>query len=144
MKYLDLLQTYLSNLAILNVKFHNIHWNVVGKEFIKIHNFTEEAYDQLFADFDEVAELLKMKGLTPLSTTAEYLEKATIKEVAAKDFTTIESLEIINEDFKAMKADATEIRNAADAEGDFETVAIFEDYVAYYSKNIWFAGSMLK
>ena len=26
----------------------------------------------------------------------------------------------------------------------FETVAMFEDYVAHYSKNIWFVNSMLK
>ncbi len=39
---------------------------------------------------------------------------------------------------------ATEIRNTADEEGDFETVAIFEDYVIDYSKNIWFVDSMLK
>jgi len=46
MKHFDLLQEYLSNLAVLNVKLHNIHWNVVGENFLKIHDFTEEAYDQ--------------------------------------------------------------------------------------------------
>lgn len=39
---------------------------------------------------------------------------------------------------------AVDIRNLADKEGDFETVAIFEDYVAYYSKNLWFINSMMK
>ena len=39
-----------------------------------------------------------------------------------------------------MKAMATDIRNSADEEGDFETVALFEDYVASFSKNIWFPG----
>ena len=35
-------------------------------------------------------------------------------------------------------------RNTADEEGDFETVAMFEDYVGYYSKNLWFVNSMVK
>ncbi len=144
MKHFDMLQKYLSNLAVLNVKFHNIHWNVVGKQFIEIHNFTEEAYDKLFEEFDEVAELLKMKDVMPLSTVAEYLENASIEEVKAKDFSTEESLELVKNDFELMKDLATEIRNTADEEGDFETVAMFEDYIANYNKQIWFIKSLLK
>lgn len=144
MKHLELLQKYLSNLAVLNVKFHNIHWNVIGGQFMDIHNYTEEVYDKFFADFDEVAELLKMKNINPLSTMAEYLEEATVEEIKARDFTVKESLEIVKKDLELMKELATDIRNSADEEGDFETVAIFEDYVAYYSKHIWFINSMLK
>lgn len=144
MKHLELLQEYLANTAVLNVKMHNVHWNVVGLQFLKVHNFTEEFYDKLFEDFDEVAELLKMKNEMPLSTMAEYLEKTSIKEVKAKDFKIKESLEIVKEDMALMKALATKIRNTADDEGDFETVAMFEDYVAYYSKNLWFLDAMTK
>ncbi|NYB75236.1 DNA starvation/stationary phase protection protein [Sedimentibacter hydroxybenzoicus DSM 7310] len=144
MKYADLLQKYLSNLAVLNVKFHNIHWNVIGGQFVQVHVFTEELYDALFESYDEVAELLKMKNLTPLSTMAEYLEKTDIEEIKAKDFSIKEALELVKKDIEFMKESATNIRNMADEEGDFETVAIFEGYVAAFSKNIWFIGSMLK
>ena len=144
MKHIESLQKYLSNLAVLNVKLHNIHWNVVGNQFVQVHEFTEEIYDKLFEAFDEVAELLKMKDVYPLSTMAEYLEKSDIEEIKAKDFSIKESLEVVKKDLELMKSLATEIRNLADEEGDFETVAIFEDYVADYSKNIWFLNSMLK
>jgi len=144
MKHYDLMQKYLSNLAVLNIKLHNIHWNVVGDQFKEVHEFTEEIYDKLFADFDEVAEVLKMKGVMPLSTMADYLENATISEVKAKDFSIKESLEVVKQDLQAMKDLATEIRNTADEAGDFETVAVFEDYVAFFSKNIWFISAMLK
>lgn len=142
MKHLDLLQEYISNSAVLSIKMHNIHWNVVGLQFVKIHNFTEELYDKLLADLDEVAELLKMKGEMPLSTMADYLERATIKEVPAKDFAIKESLTIIKEDLETMKQLVTDIRNLADEEGDFETVAVFEDYAAFYSKYLWFVNAM--
>jgi len=144
MKHLNLMQKYLSNLAVLNVKLHNIHWNVVGPQFVEVHNFTESVYDELFESFDQVAELLKMKDVMPLSTMAEYLENATIEEIKAKDFAIKESLEIVKKDLEAMKAMATDIRNTADEEGDFETVAQFEDYVASFSKHIWFLNSILK
>jgi len=80
----------------------------------------------------------------PLSTLEEYLEVASIEEVPAKDFTREEALQMVKEDLETMRALATDIRNTADEEGDFETVAMFEDYVAFYSKNIWFADAMLK
>lgn len=144
MKHFDMLQTYLSNLAVLNVKLHNIHWNVVGKNFIKIHNFTEEIYDEFFEAFDEVAELLKMKDVMPLSTIAEYLENATVQEVQAANFCMDEALEMAKTDLEIMRSLATDIRNTADEEGDFETVAMFEDYVASLSKHLWFINAMLK
>ena len=129
---------------VLIVKLYNVHWNVVGNQFLRVHTFTEEIYDEMFKNYDEVAELLKMKNIMPLSTMAEYLEKASIKEVQAKDFSVKESLNIVKEDLESMKNLAIEIRNEADSEGDFETVAMFEDYVAYFSKNLWFVNTMLR
>ena len=39
---------------------------------------------------------------------------------------------------------ATEIRNDADEDGDFEVVMEFEDHVAGYSKELWFVRFMLE
>lgn len=144
MKKNELLNQYVANLAVWNVKLHNLHWNVVGKEFVQVHEFTEGIYDGAFEKFDEVAELLKMKGEMPLSTIGEYLKVASIEEVAAKDFGTSEVLEIVKADLELMNNLATEIRNVADEEGDFTTVAMFEDHVAGYAKNLWFVNSILK
>ncbi len=144
MQHFELIQNYLSNLGVLLVKWHNIHWNVVGKHFMKVHKYTEELYDQIFEDFDEIAELLKMKGVMPLSTMKEYLENATIKEVYARNFSREEALELVKDDLESMRKLGTEIRNIADEDGDFETVSLFEDYVSDCSKNIWFIDAMLK
>lgn len=144
MKNLDLIQEYIGNLALWNVKLHNLHWNVVGPNFMEIHEFTEEIYDNAFEQFDQVAELLKMKNQIPLATMAEYLEIATLKEISTKEYNTRETLEIVKKDLELMKDLATKIRNSANEEDDFETVAIFEDYVADYSKNLWFVNVMLK
>ena len=68
------LNTYLANLAVLNVKFHNIHWNVVGKQFVQVHEFTESLYDAFFEQYDAVAETLKMRNVYPVASLKEYLE----------------------------------------------------------------------
>ena len=137
------LNQYLSNLAVLNANLHNLHWNVEGLQFVQIHEFTEELYEDFFEKFDAVAELLKMKGEKPLVRLTDYVENATIKELDKDQFTIRESLEIILDYLNEMKRLATEIRNEADEDGDFEVVMEFEEHVAGYSKNIWFVKSML-
>lgn len=143
MKDYNKLNQYLSNLAVLNANLHNIHWNVEGLQFVQIHEYTEELYDGFFEKFDAVAELLKMKGERPLVTLTDYVANATIKELDKDKFTVKESLELVLDYLNEMKRLATEIRNEADEDGDFEVVMEFEEHVADYSKQIWFVKSML-
>lgn len=143
MKDFTKLNQYLSNLSVLNVNLHNIHWNVQGKQFVQIHEFTESLYDDFFEKYDAVAELLKMKGEKPLVKLSDYIQNASIKELDKDRFSCQESLEIVLDYLTEMKTLATEIRNEADEDGDFEVVSEFEDHVAGYSKNIWFVKSIL-
>jgi len=144
MKKINLMNTYISNLSILNNKLHNLHWNVVGVQFMPVHKFTEELYDDFFAKFDDVAEQVKILGFMPLANTQAYLDASTVSEVDSKDFSRKEVLEIVKADLELMKSLATDIRNVADEENDFVTVAMFEDHVADFSKNLWFLNAMLK
>jgi len=137
------LNEYLSNLAVLNVKLHNLHWNVVGTQFMQIHQFTESLYENVFEKYDAIAELIKIRGEKPLAKVADYLKEATIEELDKDQFTTEEVLEIVKADLCKMKELATEIRNMADEAGDFVVVAEFEDHVAEYEKNLWFIKAML-
>jgi starvation-inducible DNA-binding protein len=143
MKHYEKLNEYLSNLAVLNANLHNLHWNVVGNQFVQIHEYTEKLYDDVFEKFDAVAEILKMKGEKPLTKLSEYLENASIKELDGDRFSCREVLEIIEGYLDDMRKLATEIRNEADEEGDFEVVMEFEEHVAGYSKELWFVRSML-
>ena len=138
------LQCYLSNLAILNTKLHNLHWNIVGREFMQIHEFTEELYDEFFVMFDDIAEILKMKGEMPLVKMEDYMENATIEELPAKEFDYSEVIEAVEADLKEMKSLAVKIREEAEEDDDFEVVAEMEDHVEFYSLNLWFIQSMNK
>jgi len=137
------LNEYLSDLHILNVKLHNLHWNVVGKQFVQIHEFTEELYDDLFEKYDEIAEVMKMRNEKPLAKVADYLKNSSVQELDKDEYSSTEVLEILQNDFSKLKGLATDIRNSADQDGDFEIVAILEDHVAGYSKNLWFISAML-
>ena len=143
MDYLGKLNVYLANLAVLNATLHNLHWNVEGMHFFKLHDKTEELYDEAFGDFDEVAELLKAKNLMPASTLSEYLKLATLKEVPAKKFETKEVVDILYRDLNIQRDLADAIRNEADEASDYVVVMMFEDFVAKLDKTLWFIRAML-
>lgn len=49
------LNAYVASLLVWNVKLHNLHWNVTGKLFKPLHEYTEALYDKAFEAYDEVA-----------------------------------------------------------------------------------------
>ena len=136
------LNTYLASLAVLNVKLHNLHWNLRGGDFITLHKFTEELYEQAFKAYDAVAELLKMKQEFPLTSMKDYLENSIIAEAPSKHYTIPEVLEILLQDYDKMYIFAKEIRHIADENGENSIVAAFDDYLAEYEKNLWFIRAM--
>jgi len=145
MKFKNEMNQYIANLSVLNVKLHNLHWNVVGEQFMPTHQFTEGLYDVYFKLFDDVAEMLKIRGEYPAASLKTYLEIATVSELAENvDFTTKEVLTIVKSDMELMKALALQIRTLADEAGDFEVVAEMEDHVGQYNKNLWFLTAMQK
>lgn len=133
---------YLANLAVWNVKLHNLHWNVVGRAFVQVHEFTESLYDEVNEQFDAVAEACKMRGKFPPVKLSEYLAMATIEEVEARDYPVSEVIEMVEADMKLMRDLALEIRkNAAEAD-DFQVQALMEGYLEGYAKQLWFLRAM--
>ena len=136
------LNPYLSNLVVSFAKFHDLHWFVKGQMFVQVHQYTEARYDDLAAKFDEVAEKIIMKGEKPVSTLKEYLELATIKELNNKDYKDVQALDIVLADTELLYNQAVELRNAFDKDGEFTIVAMLEEHIASYEKEIWFLRSM--
>ncbi|MCH4891047.1 DNA starvation/stationary phase protection protein [Acidaminobacter sp. JC074] len=133
---------YLSNLAVFNIKLHNLHWNVKGLQFMAIHNFTEELYNVFFLQYDDLVELIKIKGENPLASMKDYLAHASIKESNKDTFTVKEVIEILIKDLSLLKKEAIEIRALANETDDFEVVSMFEEYIPELDKNLWFLNSM--
>ena len=138
------LNPYLSNLVVLHAKFHDLHWNVKGKMFVQIHQYTEARYDDFAAKFDEVAEKIIMQGEKPVSMLKEYMELATVKELSKKDYTDAEVLEEVYNDTKLLKDQALELRKSFAEEDNFSVVTMLEDHIVSYEKELWFLGSMMK
>lgn len=138
------LNKYLSNLGVLYIKLHNLHWNVVGINFKATHEYFETLYDGISASLDSVAEVIKMHEGTPLASLKTYLELSTIEELPSVEVDNKTSLKIVLEDFIKMKSLVEEIRQIADKEDLYDIVTLVEGELEQYNKSIWFIKSMLK
>lgn len=127
----------LSNLQVAYVKLHNYHWNIQGKQFFEIHKVTEEYYEQFATMYDDVAERILQLGGKPLSSMKEYLENATIKEEAAKDFNAETVAKNVVADFEAIYNDFKEIRSIADEADDPVTIGYAEEQMGHFEKAFW-------
>ena len=138
------LNKYLSNLGVLYIKLHNLHWNVVGINFKATHEYFETLYDGISASLDSVAEVINMHEGTPLASLKTYLELSTIEELPSVEVDNKTSLKIVLEDFIKMKSLVEEIRKEADEEDLYDIVTLVESELEQYNKSIWFIKSMLK
>ena len=144
MNQIEQMNKYVADLAVLNVKFHNLHWNVVGENFEAVHVYIEKLYDDLFLKFDEVAERIKMLGEFPKASVKSYLDISTVEELADEDHTIEASYQVLLQELNFLKNEALAIRKLADGNDDFVTVSLMEDHVGVYDKEIWFVKQALK
>ena len=138
------LNTYLADLGVLYIKLHNLHWNVVGRDFKQVHEYLETLYDGVSDVLDEVAELLKMQGAQPLASLKDYLAAASLQELPSAELHSGEVLSIVHGDLAALRDQAQQIRTAAAAEDNYAVVSMMEGHLAQYNKTLWFVEAMQK
>ena len=137
----DKMNPYLSDLVVMFLKLHDLHWNVRGMQFVPVHQYTEARYDDMAAKLDAVAELIIMNGEKPVSCTADYLKLATVKELNKGEYRDSEVLHILVEDLEHLRAEALAIHESC--ADNFSVVAMMEEHIAGYDKELWFLKSML-
>lgn len=141
MKELKKVNQYLANLALWNVKLHNLHFNVEGTSFKAVHEHLESIYDEVFEYYDEVAELLKQKEQFPAASLKEYLELATMKEIPSQAISIKDAYTTLLADLELMRDMAAEIAEETDC---FLVSNMMEDHITFYVKTIWFVKAALK
>ena len=135
---------YIADTAVLYIKWHNLHWNVVGKQFKAIHEYIETLYDAMADVLDESAEMLKIHGEVPVASMKDFLAITTIKELPSVQISSEDAISIVIEDMIKMKKTAQLVRGLANDEDLFSLVSLMEDHITNYNKNLWFLESMVK
>lgn len=77
---IEILNRNLSDFYLLNIKTKKYHWDVVGPQFMTLHELWQEQYDTLTENIDATAERIRALGGYPAGTAKGFLELATLKE----------------------------------------------------------------
>lgn len=144
MKKFEIMNQLVADLLALNVKFHNLHWNVKGHRFVPLHIALEEMYDLFFAQYDEVAERIRMLGKYAPASLKEVVALTKVADLPNQDYTQKDVLDVVKESFEHLKGLVRDLRTAAEADDDFVTQAMCDDLEGTYDKQLWFTHQQMK
>jgi starvation-inducible DNA-binding protein len=139
-----LLNQYIADVAVMNIKLHNIHWNAIGQEFMSLHKYTEEIYNHFFKSYDEFAEVLKIKRQPVNASMKEYVKITTIQELTDRELSITEALTIMYEDLGMLRKTVNSLREISHSEGDITCTLLAEDEISFLDKQMWLIYSSLK
>lgn len=144
MKKFEIMNQLVADLLALNVKFHNLHWNVKGHRFVPLHLALEEMYNLFFEQYDDVAERVRMLGEYAPASLKEVVAITKVEDLPNQDYTQKDVLDIVKASFEHLKGLVRQLREAADADGDFVTQAMCDDLEGTYDKQLWFTHQQMK
>ncbi|WP_435195948.1 DNA starvation/stationary phase protection protein DpsA [Natronomonas sp. EA1] len=76
---IDALNTDLADAYVLYHQLHKHHWNVSGAEFLELHRFLQEVYEDVEDAADAIAERLQALGGVPHASMTTLAENATVE-----------------------------------------------------------------
>lgn len=137
----DLLNQLLSNYQIYYQNLRNYHWNIKGQHFFDLHVKFEELYNEAKINIDEIAERVLTLRMSPISTLAEYLNNATIKEKPTLD--SKQMVTNILSDHKILIEDMRKLLNEAGKAKDEGTIDLIAGFLASLEKKSWMLDAWL-
>ena len=76
----DLLNQDLADFYLLQIKTKKYHWDVVGPQFLTLHEIWQRQYETLATNIDTCAERVRALGEYPIGTAELFLKHTTLKE----------------------------------------------------------------
>jgi starvation-inducible DNA-binding protein len=92
-----ILQERLVALTDLHLTLKHIHWNVVGENFIAVHEMLDPQVDAARAHADEIAERIAAMGGEPVGTPGALVQQRHWEDYAIRRGTVAEHLTALDE-----------------------------------------------
>ncbi|MGC9341683.1 MAG: Dps family protein [Bacteroidales bacterium] len=126
----------LANYHVFYQKLRNYHWNVTGGDFFDLHEKFEELYTEAVTNIDEIAERIRVFGMTPMSTMKDYLENSTIQETGT-NLSDTEMLTEVLKDMETIDSFLIESIDRASEHGDVATMDMLNKMAKSIEKHHW-------
>lgn len=142
-KVADLLQRQLSTYNDLHLTLKHVHWNVVGRSFIGVHEMIDPQVELVRGYADEVAERIATLGHSPQGTPGAILKDRTWDDYSVGRDTVPAHLAALDLVYEGVIED---LRKAIDATDDLDPVTqdILIGHAAALEKFQWFVRAHLE
>lgn len=143
-KVMNVLNSVLADLHVLYIKYRNYHWNIVGPNFIALHELFENDYDAIAEQIDEIAERIKMMGGYANGSMTQFLETASLKEEQANVIPNqTKMIENLVSDHETMIQDLRDKVNLCGDLEDHVTEDMLIELMTMHTKQAWMLRSHL-
>ena len=142
-KIIDLLQKQLSTYNDLHLTLKHVHWNVVGPNFIGVHEMIDPQVELVRGYADEAAERIAALGGSPQGTPAAILKDRTWDDYSVGRDTVQAHLAALDLVYNGVIEDA---RKAIDALDDLDLVSqdMLIGHAGELEKFQWFVRAHLE
>lgn len=113
-KVITVLQGRLGAYNDLQLTLKHVHWNVVGPNFISVHEMIDPQVDQVRLYADAVAERIAAMGGSPLGTVGAIVDARTLPEYSLTRDTAMAHLAALDEVYDKVIADNREALDAVE------------------------------
>lgn len=142
---INVLNRALSNSSLLGVKTKKFHWDVVGPQFMTLHELWDEQYEKLAQFQDEIAERVRTLGGFPVGTLEGFLRHTTLEEYPGDVPSATEALERLLHDHEHVVRDLRDgIDECEEQHGDKGTADFLTGMMEQHEKMAWMLRSFLQ
>ncbi|MEX2625611.1 MAG: DNA starvation/stationary phase protection protein [Ilumatobacteraceae bacterium] len=142
-KLITTLQERLSSLLDLQLTLKHIHWNVVGMNFIAVHEMLDPQVESVRAMSDAVAERISTLGGEPLGTPGSIQKVRTWDDYELNRAPTVRHLSALDSVYNGVIADHREAISAS-RELDPITEGLFVSQTTELELFQWFVRAHLQ
>lgn len=142
-KIIDLLQVRLSAYNDLHLTLKHAHWNVVGTNFIAVHEMLDPQVELVRGYADEIAERIAALGGSPNGTPGAIVRDRTWDDYAVNRAGTLEHIAGLNRVYDGVISDNRSVIAATD-DLDLVTQDLVIGQTAELEKFQWFLRAHLE
>ena len=133
----------LADTYLLYLKTQNFHWNVKGNLFYGIHNLLEEQYKEMAIAVDDIAERIRILGLSAPGSFHQFLELSSLKE--AKGLYDAESMTTeLAQDHLTLAHKMGKLLKQAEDSYDIGSVDLLSGRIRAHEKQSWMLTSIIR
>ena len=137
------LRALLADVFVAKHVMYGVHWHVRGQGFLEIHRFSQEIYEYLVEQYDEVAERIIQIGEAVPTAYSDHHEHATLKKVEHEFIDVKTGWRLMKDALTHLSESAHKHHAELDKAGDTTSVVIVEDILEDVDKFLWLTSSSL-